>query len=96
MTFGGFEITGPSFATLEVDYPRGEELEAGFAAEPVRVYSGELSIPVVVRVDAADAGRTRLAARWQACDDRSCLAPSGATLPIVFRRGDAPGRQKPI
>ena len=65
--------------------PEGEEIDLAFAQAPMSVYQGEVSISF--RLEAAEgagegARLARLRLRYQACDDRKCLAP--AELPLVL------------
>jgi DsbC/DsbD-like thiol-disulfide interchange protein len=68
-------------ATLEkVDYPPGERKQlASSGSEKVAVYEGKVTFGVHVHIDPqAKPGPNvlRLTIHYQACDDRSCLAPA--------------------
>jgi uncharacterized protein YyaL (SSP411 family) len=70
---------------VSVNYPAGARKVLGGATEPLAVYEGRLTIQARVRV-ADDAPRGPLAAtlrmRYQACDDRACLAPAVLDVPL--------------
>jgi hypothetical protein len=79
----GIEIVGVGETRVDAQYPTGELLEVAFADTAVLVHEGTLAIPVTVRT--ADPASARLVIRWQACNDRICLAPVEEVLPVVFR-----------
>ena len=62
----------------------GDVLEAPWSDAPVLVHTGRVRIPV--RVQCSEPARARILVRWQACDDRACLAPSEEILPVVLRQ----------
>jgi hypothetical protein len=69
---------------VKVDYPVGVELKLAGLNDPALVYEGKVTIPVVVRREAAD-GKTPLqvVVRYQVCDDKRCLAPKTVKLSVV-------------
>ncbi|WP_169980933.1 thioredoxin domain-containing protein [Tautonia rosea] len=73
---------------LDVSYPPGAPLTLAGQDAPISVYSGtvtsvvRLSIPESQKADPL--GLT-LSIRYQACDDRSCLAPASITLPVSLK-----------
>ncbi len=74
----GFEVS-------EVRYPPGESYRLQGADEDLLVYGGTFAVPVSVRASATAregtvAVRGRL--RYQACDDRVCLAPATRTFDL--------------
>ncbi|MBI2503500.1 MAG: thioredoxin domain-containing protein [Candidatus Latescibacteria bacterium] len=82
---------------LSVDYPPSAELKSELAEESLAVYSGEVVILATLRLNAGAApgskGWLRLQLRYQACDDRRCLAPAQVELPLeveVAGRGEHP------
>jgi uncharacterized protein YyaL (SSP411 family) len=75
---GGLSLT-------EVKFPEGDEIELPFNDKPMSVYQGVVEIPFTLQAAADGAAglrRARLTLRYQACDDRKCLAP--AELPLVL------------
>ncbi|WP_161602217.1 DUF255 domain-containing protein [Tautonia marina] len=73
---------------LDVSYPPGEPLTLAGQDAPISVYSG--SITAVVRLSIPDATEAdsldlTLSIRYQACDDRSCLAPASISLPVTLK-----------
>jgi hypothetical protein len=76
------------FALDDVTYPKGtpRTLEAN-GPEMLNLYEGEVTIKVHFRTDAAlPAGRREVTLRVksQACNDRSCLAPSTIDVPVTI------------
>ena len=71
---------------VHVAYPAGAVRSlAGAGADPIALYEGEVELSARVRLDgAAGTGPRSLAfrVRYQACNDRACLAP--ATLAVPF------------
>ncbi|HAK54796.1 MAG: protein-disulfide reductase DsbD family protein [Vicinamibacterales bacterium] len=82
-----FETT----ADLEVDdihYPPGERYRLQGADEDLLVYGGTFGLPVTARAAAtAPEGVTTLRGRlrYQACDDKICLAPATLTFDLTAR-----------
>jgi suppressor for copper-sensitivity B len=94
-----------------IDYPEGEMKSFAFADQPISVYDGQLAIMAHVEIPAdTPDGRWNVEAAltYQACDDRSCLAPvtttSTSTLVVgsggkassdaVFSTAPTPRRQQ--
>jgi uncharacterized protein YyaL (SSP411 family) len=73
-------------AVLErVDYPRGEAKALGGLTEKIPVYEGRVVITARVGLKPdAKAGPSELTfqVRYQACDDRACLAPASLSVPL--------------
>ncbi len=69
-----------------IDYPRGEaKALAANGPEKVGLYEGTVTIRVRVLADetlAAADGRIVLKVRYQACNDRACLAPATLEVPV--------------
>ena len=64
-----------------IDYPDAESIQTGYAGSAIDVYDGEAEIRAVCRLNdtvdgGTDTGTIRALVVFQACDDRSCLAPS--------------------
>jgi hypothetical protein len=82
-----FETT----ADLEVDdihYPPGERYRLQGADDDLLVYGGTFGLPVTARAAAtAPEGATTLRGhlRYQACDDKICLAPATLTFNLTAR-----------
>ena len=77
----------------DIRYPPGEPYRLQGADEDLSVYGGTFAVPVSIRVSAAAregavAARGRL--RYQACDDRLCLAPATLTFDLTARVESAP------
>ena len=75
-----------------VTYPEGAVKKFGFAEEPLSVYDGTVEIPIALEVPAnAPPGRVPITAslRYQACDDRTCLAPVTTSASVELVVGEA-------
>jgi uncharacterized protein YyaL (SSP411 family) len=70
------EVGGEDVELRRVVFPPGETLRVG--GEETRVYAGAVEVAGEL---AGEAGGT-LRLRWQACDDRRCLPPAEAALPV--------------
>ncbi len=73
---------------LEVEYPEGESKALGGLAEPVPVYEGEVTLKVRLRVDGDVENAPEslvLRVRYQACDDRACMAPASLRVPVKLK-----------
>jgi hypothetical protein len=64
-----------------VRYPEAERMTAQFAADPIDVYSGFVTIEGEARADGG--GPVTLRLEYQACDEGRCLAP--VTKEVVVR-----------
>lgn len=73
-----------------VTYPAGHMATFAFADEPLSVYEGEAMIYADVAIAADAAGTFELPFRltYQACDDRSCLAPVTTTTQVNVTVGE--------
>jgi hypothetical protein len=75
----GDQLTG-------VDYPAGQmKILASSGSEKVAVYEGTAKLTAHVRIDSStEAGPLSLAfkLRYQACNDRECLAPATLSIPL--------------
>ncbi len=63
-------------AIASVDYPPGHEVTFAFAAEPIQVYAGDVTITVRFASEVATGTEVRLALTYQPCDDQACLPPA--------------------
>jgi uncharacterized protein len=85
-------LTPGAPATLvKVDYPKGETKKLAADAAPVAVYEGKATLTARLRLDDdAKAGPAALSlrVRYQACDDRACLAPATLDVPVRLTVGD--------
>jgi uncharacterized protein YyaL (SSP411 family) len=75
-----------------VEYPRGnaKSLAANGGAR-MMVYEGKVAIPVRLKIDPKTPGgpiEVPLRVRYQACDDRRCLAPAVAEVAVKTRIGE--------
>ena len=61
------------------DYPIGDSYHNG-----LRVYRGEMDVPVVIERDGAWAGRPVLTVTFQACTDTECLQPATVELDVAL------------
>jgi thiol:disulfide interchange protein DsbD len=78
-------------------YPAGERTKVGWADEPVALYTGRAIIFVDAHVKAdAKPGPLKLegSVRYQACNDRVCVAPKA--VPIVIETAIAEPGSKPV
>ena len=80
------------WAPPRIDYPEGELETFTFAELPLSVYQREVAIRAILSVPPGTPDRTVAVAatlRYQACDDRSCLAPTTteASLDLAIGRG---------
>ncbi|MGE3107257.1 MAG: thioredoxin domain-containing protein [Phycisphaerales bacterium] len=76
------------------DYPSGTEYrpawnlkEGGAGGVALRVYTGEVSIPVILERRGEWKGKPLLAVTYQACRDDACLAPATVELDVAIDRG---------
>jgi suppressor for copper-sensitivity B len=79
----------------EIAYPEGEMKKFGFAEEPLSVYEDEVVMigRFEVPADAAQGNwPVEVSLTYQACDDRSCLAPvtTAKTIQVVVGAGGQP------
>jgi uncharacterized protein YyaL (SSP411 family) len=58
-----------------IDYPAGHEATFAFAAEPIQVYDGQVTVTVRFAADVVAGTAIELALAYQPCDDRACLPP---------------------
>jgi len=74
----------------EVHYPTGRETILGEGQDPLSLYAGTvlLVVPVTVAEEAEAGSQTiSLTLHYQACDDRSCLAPETLQLDVLIEVG---------
>ena len=81
---GGLESTG-------VVYPKGKDEKYEFSATPLNVYSGEFELTATFKA-AKDApkGPSKIVGklRFQACNDKMCLAPKTLEVTIPLQVSD--------
>ncbi|MEW4567407.1 DUF255 domain-containing protein [Tautonia sp. JC769] len=73
---------------IDVTYPPGEPLTLAGQDAPISVYSGTITPVVRITIpddSEADTVDLTLSIRYQACDDRSCLAPASISLPVTLK-----------
>ncbi len=74
----------------EVRYPAGRETILGAGQDPLSLYTGTVLLVVPMTVaEEAEAGSQAISLRlhYQACDDRSCLAPEELQLDVLIEVG---------
>ena len=86
-------VSGDGFEVTDIRYPPGEPYRLQGADEDLLVYGGTFAVPVTVRASAdareeAVAARGRL--RYQACDERICLAPATLLFDLTARVESTP------
>ncbi|MDB5299747.1 MAG: thioredoxin domain protein, partial [Phycisphaerales bacterium] len=62
-------------ARAAIEYPPGEDLHAAFAEQPIRVYSGDVTIVARFPAERRQGPAVKLSVSYQACDERACLPP---------------------
>jgi len=67
------KVAGKGDVNAEVKYPQGTVVDDKLVGK-YRVYKGEVAIPVYVQ-RSAGGGPLEVSVRYQACDDKRCLAP---------------------
>ncbi len=75
----------PTATLVSVDYPEGEAKRLGGEVAPVTVYEGRVVLRARLKADPeARPGEVPLTfrVRYQACDDRACLAPATLDVPL--------------
>ncbi|MDB5289889.1 MAG: thioredoxin domain protein [Phycisphaerales bacterium] len=63
-------------ARAAIEYPPGEETSLAFADNPIRVYSGDVTLAVRFPAPRRDGPAVKLAVSYQACDESACLPPT--------------------
>ena len=86
-------VSGDGFEVTDIRYPPGESYRLQGADEDLLVCGGTFAVPVTVRASAdareeAVAARGRL--RYQACDDRICLAAATLLFDLSVRVESTP------
>ncbi len=73
-----------------LEYPAHKMMKFEFTEEPIAVYDGTFSVFVELELP-ADAGvgaiETEAALRYQACDEKQCLPPVSARVPVKLMIG---------
>jgi hypothetical protein len=78
-------ITGAQGIALTAVYPTGEPYQGG-----LKIHTGELIVPVHLRMTGPVTGTPRLVAQYQVCTDQACLAPLSTTLPVEIKAAPTP------
>ena len=78
----------PALKLERVEFPEAEIVKYSFSDEPLSVFSGEIVITTVFRVPekAPAMSEIRGSLRYQACNDKSCLAPTSADFAATVSR----------
>ena len=74
---------------VRIDYPDAEIVRYDFSEQPLSVYSGEFEIVTVLRAPKSlPAGLASMKGklRYQACNDKACLAPATVDVAVAFKR----------
>ncbi|MEP6754887.1 MAG: protein-disulfide reductase DsbD domain-containing protein, partial [Chthonomonadales bacterium] len=72
--------TGPKGAVFGVPvFPKAKAMALGFSKDLVSIFEGVVVIPIEVK---AGAGKFKVELQWQACDDKTCLAPVTVVLDV--------------
>lgn len=86
------------FEVVSISYPEAQELDAAFADQPVRVFTGrsrviiELAVSEDWKLDPDDPiASLRIAYTFQACSDDACLAPARGVevIELLAKQRDA-------
>jgi uncharacterized protein YyaL (SSP411 family) len=77
-------VTGQGLRLDPVDWPEGEDFRVDGLDEAIRVYGGELRIPLALEPE-TDL-EPSLAITLQACDERQCLAPQTIRVKLGLAR----------
>ena len=91
--------TPASIVIDQIHYPTGKNVTVSWADAPVALYTGKVIIFVDAHVrDDAQIEPVRLAAalRYQACDDKVCLAPETIPLAVETEIAPATTRLQPL
>ena len=65
--------------SIVVDWPKSKKMIS--VGETVSVFGGTITIPITLTLDGEAQGTIALMARWQSCDEDSCLAPEDNQVP---------------
>jgi hypothetical protein len=71
-----------------IEYPAAEQVQYEFSDKPLAVWSGEFRIHTTIRAPARKpAGATEITGRlrYQACNEKACLAPVTTDVKAVLR-----------
>lgn len=78
----------PGFEVASVEFPEPELVTYAFSEAPLSVFSDEITITSKLKVPASyKGGLSELTGklRYQACNDKSCLAPTSASFSVPVR-----------
>ncbi len=75
----------PALKLERVKFPEAEVVQYSFSDEPLSVFSGEIVITSVFRVPekVPALSSIRGSLRYQACNDKACLAPTSADFEVA-------------
>ena len=88
-----FDSTG-TFTVTKVVYPQAKRLKFEFSEEPMAVYEGSAPVKAQLRLgDNLPAGDLEIRGllSYQACDDKSCLAPTEKPFRVILNVATAGG-----
>ena len=77
----------PGFTTVGTRFPEAELVQYEFSDGPMSVFSGEIRIVTTIKAPKTLDGPATLQGklRYQACNDKSCLAPTSVDVEAVVR-----------
>ncbi len=81
--------TNPAVELVSVAYPEGEAKRLGDVEEPVNVYEGRVVVKARLRTKEEGDVHGTFRVRYQACNDRACLAPAVLEVSLSV----APGKK---
>ncbi len=68
--------------TIETDWPVGETMIS--AGESVAVFGDSITIPITITVSENASGSLNIIARWQSCNESTCLNPEENRVPCAI------------
>jgi uncharacterized protein YyaL (SSP411 family) len=74
-------MVDPASTVDGIDYPPGEMQSFAFADQPIRVYSGDVTI--LIRFKSLQREAPRVAIQYQACDESACFAPVRKPVEVI-------------
>ena len=74
------------FKVIDTEYPEAELVTYEFSTSPLSVYSGEVLIKAKLKAPANPAAKELTGSlRYQACNDKACLAPTSTDVKVMLR-----------
>ena len=75
--------------TIRVDYPEGKTMKSPGGGGTIKVYEGTTQLHIRTRLESKDLKQpfnTELSVKYQACNDRACLAPAVLRVRLDIRQ----------